>query len=243
MNNYFVINPPFCRTNHSNERFVFINKLLKKIGLRLTGSFDTAADMNSLEQRINFFHLLRSVLDNDIPGELVELGTFTGQSALLFQKTLSIQPSSKSLHLYDSFNVQFKESGDVLEVLKANFIKAKLPIPHIHKGLFEETIPEQLPEQIAFAHIDCGWGGDPKVHEELILFCMKHIYPRLSPGAVCVFMDYYDPKMNPFVPKSYHLDKINIGVRKAVNDFFKDKIEKPFLLYGGQASHGYIIKQ
>jgi len=51
--------------------------------------------------------------------------------------------------------------------------------------------------------------------------CCHHIYPRLSPGAMMVFDDYGFPSCP--------------GARKAVDEFFHDKPERPLVLPTAQA--------
>jgi O-methyltransferase len=41
-------------------------------------------DKTTIEQRISYFHLLKEVIEHKVTGEVVELGTFTGNSAMLF---------------------------------------------------------------------------------------------------------------------------------------------------------------
>ncbi|KAA5609792.1 TylF/MycF/NovP-related O-methyltransferase [Rhodovastum atsumiense] len=53
------------------------------------------------------------------------------------------------------------------------------------QGRFEETVPATLPDQVAFAHIDCDW-HDPVAH------ILASLLPRLSPGAAIVIDDYED---------------------------------------------------
>lgn len=52
-------------------------------------------------------------------------------------------------------------------------------------GLFEDTVPHRLPEQVAFAHIDCDW-HDP------VALCLASLAPRMPPGAALVLDDYAD---------------------------------------------------
>lgn len=52
-------------------------------------------------------------------------------------------------------------------------------------GLFEDTVPHRLPDQVAFAHIDCDW-HDP------VALCLASLAPRMAPGAALVLDDYAD---------------------------------------------------
>ncbi|MBL4678342.1 MAG: hypothetical protein JKY70_19390 [Mucilaginibacter sp.] len=198
---------------------------------------DTSVDMNTVEQRINYYHLLSSVITFDIPGDVVELGCFTGQCAILFQKVIEQHTSNKQLHLFDSFHVPFTFKGDVEEELKQNFSRANLKQPIIHKGNFKDTLPSQLPDEIAFVHIDCGFGGDKMEHRDVLLHCFESIYPRMTKNAICVLMDYYDPQEN-----AQGID-INPGVKLAFDIFFKDKPEQITALFGEMYNHAYFRKK
>ncbi|RZL30653.1 MAG: hypothetical protein EOP00_36135, partial [Pedobacter sp.] len=190
-----------------------------------------------VEQRINYFNLLKGTIDQKIPGDVVEFGTFTGYCAMLFQKVIEQSKSEKRLHVYDSFEIQFKMSGNIQDILIENFSKANLQLPVIHKGYFEETMPQQLPESICFAHLDCGFGGDKFQHKDVLLFCLNQVYSRLSVGAICLLMDYKDED-----GVDTGLD-VNPGVKLATAEFLKDKPERMVGLYGGQCYIGYFIKQ
>ncbi|WP_448103829.1 TylF/MycF/NovP-related O-methyltransferase [Pedobacter panaciterrae] len=241
MDNYFIIQPPYTkvRPNPSLLKLVkVLNKAFRKLKLGLVISpIDTTIDMNTIEQRINYYHLLNTVIQNGIAGDVVELGCFSGQCALLFGKVIEQNHSDKKLHLYDSFEIKFAEKRNVEDVLKEGFSQAKLRLPELHKGYFEQTLPDQLPEKIAFAHIDCGHGGDKLQHKEIMLFCLGQIYPKMSPGSICVLMDYNDPKINGPGHDA------NPGVKLAWDEFFKGRPEQIVPLYGNQYFHAYFTKQ
>ncbi|WP_291295611.1 TylF/MycF/NovP-related O-methyltransferase [Elioraea sp.] len=67
------------------------------------------------------------------------------------------------------------------------------------RGLFGETMPAELPERIAFAHLDCDW-YDP------VLTVLRAVAPRVPPGGSIVLDDYGDYG----------------GCRRAVTDFLAD---------------------
>ena len=239
MNNFFITQEPYSRLVKTTPIFKLV-----KMGLRYLGIgelkpeiFNPMEDMTTIEQRISYFHLLNSVIDYKVPGEVVELGTFTGYCALLFQNVIEQSKSDKKLHLYDSFDVQFTKEGDIQKILMSNFNKAKLSSPVIHKGYFKDTLPTELPEEIAFVHLDCGFGGDRFEHKEILLFCLEQVYPKLSKGAICILMDYKD---NASVAGGYD---VNPGTKLAADEFLKDKPETMVGLYGNQCYHGYFIKQ
>jgi O-methyltransferase len=237
MDNFFIARQPF-RSRKPSPIVNFINKGLRlvKAGYHIHPLPDPVEDMNTIEQRINYFHLLDGLIDNQVPGDIVELGCFTGQCAMLFQKVIEMNDSYKELHLYDNFQSKFKIQDSIETILNNNFRSSALRLPILHKGSFEQTIPEQLPRQICFVHIDCGSGGDPEFHKKTMLHCLASIYPRLSKGGVCAMMDYHDRSVNN---TGYD---VNPGVKLACDEFLANKPEKVNSLYGNQYSHGFFKK-
>lgn len=237
--NFFILDNSTAKAK-TRPLITYANKILNKLPTqyRLVRTINPVIDMNTIEQRINFFHLITSVIERDIDGELIELGSFVGQCAVIFQKILDFNNSSKELHLYDSFEKKFTVTNGIEEELKNNFKKDNLKSPIIHKGLFKNTLPQELPDKIAFAHIDCGWGGELNLHKEIVLFCLNSIYNRLSKGAICVLMDYHDVPLSVGIGGDY-----NPGVKIACDEFLKDKPEKIVCLYGNQISHAYFKKE
>lgn len=207
-----------------------LNFILRALGtkMQLVSPYRSGS-MTNTEQRMNLFHLVSQVLISGIPGDLIELGSERGQTAVLFSKVMSGHGSDRRLHLYTIF-----ENDDALQSLHRNFANVGEPVPELHVGLVQETLPSQLPEKISFAHIDLGSkvAGDVKA---LILHCLKHVYPRLQKGGICVFQDYCDPSV---------LDSWNPwpGIKAACDEFFADKPEKVSIMYAGWYSHGYVRK-
>ena len=201
MHNIFITDdfPDWSQAKLS-ARVTFVNKVLRKLGfwVRLTPPHPTGV-MTNVEQRINMYHFASQVLAYHVPGAFVELGCHTGQSAVLFQKIIEHYDPNRSLHLYDSFEgLPEVKDGDgntpyyqgQLKASKGallnNFRKSNLKSPIIHAGWFQDTLPTELPDEIAFAHLD----GD--LYESIIV-SLEHVYPRLSKGAICLIDDYCDP--------------------------------------------------
>ena len=107
-----------------------------------------------------------------------------------------------------------------------NNFKKNLEPPIIHPGWFEETLPNGLPESIAFAHLDGDFYDSIKVS-------LEYIYPRLSQGAICLIDDYADPDI---YDGWNHLP----GVKVACDEYLADKPENVVLLYSGRMTHGYF---
>jgi O-methyltransferase len=197
--------------------------------------------MTNVEQRMNMYHLVSQVLAYGVEGDFVELGCNTGDSSVLITKLLQAYNSDKKLAVYDSFeglppakqiDGEFYKEGYCKtneDVLRMNFKTYNLPIPEIHKGWFQDTLPSGLPEKIAFAYLD----GD---FYDSILISLQHVYPKLTPGAVCLIDDYCDPQINP---KGWNRLP---GVKKACDEYLADKPEAVEFIYSGSYSHAFLRK-
>ncbi len=168
-----------------------IEELVKKYSL-------VSDQIDARELRV-ILRSLAHVLQQNVPGDVVELGCYSGTTSLFLQRMLQAQATPSQLHVYDSFaglpaktspdnspsGEQFK-AGE-LAVSKAQFIKhfrqAGLPLPHIHKAWFADLTTADMPEHIAFAFLD----GD---FYESIRDSLRIITPHLAPGAMIVVDDY-----------------------------------------------------
>lgn len=164
-------------------------------------------------------HLCHHLLDADVyPGDIVEFGCYLGHTAKLFTAL-----SSKRVWVYDSFDglpdqTEADKGCDMgrgclrvtPEDLIANFKADGLPEPRIIKKWFKDVTPDDLPEQIAFAHID----GD---FYESIRDALNIIWPRVV-GSVIVD-DFGDPRFP--------------GVECAVLEFTRYRPEMFYVIPGG----------
>ncbi|WP_421840173.1 TylF/MycF/NovP-related O-methyltransferase [Mycobacterium sp.] len=71
--------------------------------------------------------------------------------------------------------------GDLVGRVSDSFTSYGLQ-PHLHQGLFEQTLHPEWP--IALAHIDCDWFDPVKIS-------LERITPWLSPGARVILDDYF----------------------------------------------------
>jgi O-methyltransferase len=178
----------------------------------------------------------------DVPGDVVELGCYEGTTAIVMQKTLEQQRSSRTLHVYDSFAglpAKSAEDGETRfqpgdcqttkERLIRNFQRSGVRLPVIVEGWFADTLPGQLPPRICFAHVDCDFYAS--VRQSL-----EAVYPRLAPGGIVVVDDYTDPAILP-------VNDILPGVKRACDEFLRDKEEEMHVLLAGSGSHGYFRKR
>jgi len=164
---------------------------------------------------------LKEVLDEDIEGDVVELGCNIGTTSLFIQKLLDHYKSKKKFHVYDSFEglpeKHDKDKNNVerqfikgrcktkKETFIRNFKHANLKLPIIHVGWFGKIPDEQYPKKIAFAFFD----GD---FYTSIIDSFNKVYPKMVPDSRITVHDYQW--------------EVLPGVEKACIDFLKDKPEK-----------------
>lgn len=140
---------------------------------------------------------LQKILDNQVDGDVVELGCYEGTTSLFLQRML--RGNNKELYVYDSFEgLPPKDQHDSspagehfkageLSVSKSQFIKnfkqAGLPLPVIRKGWFEQLSDNDAPGKIAFAFLD----GD---FYTSTICSLKLVWPHLTDNATVVIDDY-----------------------------------------------------
>lgn len=168
---------------------------------QLINMLDDPGRNQDVERWTAIYHLLSGVCVYGIPGAVVEVGCNEGRTSTFMQAILKYRHSDKPLHLYDSFQGMgdhtpedgvdghyFKAiaKGELRtqpEVVLARFRERVLPQPVIHPGWVADTLPRDLPDQIAFALVDVDL-------YEPILHTLNCIYPRLPEGGVVVVDDY-----------------------------------------------------
>ncbi|MBK6542991.1 MAG: hypothetical protein IPG10_17245 [Flavobacteriales bacterium] len=225
---------------------MFVNKVMRKFHLpvRLTPA---PSDMANVEARMNLFHLLEQTVANKVPGDVVDVGCNAGDSTIVMQRVITTLAPEKQVHAYDSFEglpeLTENDAKDGvygkgymaagLDLFTQKFKVLNLKMPHTHKGWFEATIPSELPERISFALID----GDLYESTKHVL---PHLYARMAPGAIGMIAVYYDERIFP--RKGVSGGYMSPGVKRATDEFFKDKPEKISLLYANEYSNGYFRK-
>ena len=75
----------------------------------------------------------------------------------------------------------------------------------LFKGLFDQTLP-LYQGKIALLHLDCDL-------YESYMVALKNLYAKVVPGGIIMFDEYDDARWP--------------GARKAIDEFFADKPEKP----------------
>ena len=144
----------------------------------------------------NLYWLCEQTAGAGIPGAVVECGVCDGGSAAVLGASAL---NGRELWLFDTFegipepgpldgefargySGTMKGSVEIVEKLiaRTGFAPERL---FLRKGNFSEAFCENLPETIAFLHIDCDW-------YESVLLCLETLYGRVSAGGVVVLDDF-----------------------------------------------------
>lgn len=176
------IHPAYCMT--------WRKKIL--LGLRMfwnTLRIQSASSYKShLAMALKLFEM-----DPQIPGVVVECGTFKGASAA--NLSLVCRIVGRQLQIYDSFQglptpeegdreAQYYTAGDfcgTLDEVRRNISQAGA-IDHCEfiEGWFHETMPEKQ-DPVALAYLDVDY-------EASLECCVRHLWPRLVEGGY-IFID------------------------------------------------------
>jgi O-methyltransferase len=157
-----------------------------------------------------------------LQGDVAEFGVYKGGTAYMMGKWL--KGSGKKLHLFDTFDGMpeanktydnYFRKGDFsdtdLEAVRK--LVADFDVT-LHAGTFQQTTAAAEGKKFCFAHIDADL-------YESVLFATEFVYPRMPPGAVIVYDDYGWQDC--------------AGAKIAVDEFYKNRPEKPILVRGHQA--------
>jgi len=160
--------------------------------------------------------LLRSIIERQIQGDIVEVGVYQGLTAKMIHYYLP----DRKLYLFDTFDlldekdltIEKRETGmeynkewfintSIEQVLK--YIGKKNDNIIIHQGYFPDSIPEEFnSKKFAFVHIDVSL-------YKPTLDALNTFFDKMSCGGFIVLHDY---NSNP-------------SVRKSTDEFIRDKTE------------------
>ena len=173
-----------------------------------------------------------------VSGDLVEMGCYKGDTALLLAEVLRDAESktgeklgksggklAKKLWIYDSFE-GLPEKGDfdtsvlgedftkgelfvTKREVKERFLRAGLPVPVIRKGWFRDLSALDMPERIAFSFLD----GD---FYESIRDSLKLVGDLMAFGGVVLVHDYNNPAL-PGVKRA--VDEWTVGRELQLSEF------------------------
>jgi O-methyltransferase len=184
---------------------------------------------------------MKYLVSKKIEGDVVECGVWKGGNILLFTLLLEFFNVKKPVWAYDTYegmslptdnDVDFRgthskellvkapriaEEGthniwcySTLDEVVGNVQRHAQSVDAIRfiKGKVEETLMDEknLPDKISLLRIDTDWYESTKK-------CLEVLYPRLVSGGVLILDDYGHWK----------------GSRKAFDEYFAERGEKPFL--------------
>ncbi len=151
-----------------------------------------------LRDYLDLYQLLRTVVENQVPGDIAEFGSFRGHSGYLIARTLQALGSDKRLYMFDTFaefpsepiGVDYfwskTHSVDYAEV--RNKFKDLDQVTLI-QGDFTRTLGESGLQRVALAYIDCD-------SYRATRYLFGALLPeKLSPRGVLVCEDYGHPAL------------------------------------------------
>ncbi len=170
-----------------------------------------------------------------LDGDMAECGVYKGGGALVMAQAIAAARTAAgraapTLFLFDTFegmpdtagaDAEVHSAGDFGDTSLAAVTKVVAPFPFatLRQGLIPATLAGLEERRFSFVHIDVDLYRST-------LDCLDFFYARLVPGGVLLFDDYG-------VTIYEHAEK------KAVDEFFESKPEKPISLTNGQT---FVIK-
>ena len=145
----------------------------------------------------NLHGMATDVQRRGVPGDFVECGVCNGGSAAAI--CLAFADSGRKAWLYDSFEgmpetrpidgpdaaAYHGKCVGAVEQVRAAVAVAGFPEADciIRKGWFDKTFAEELPEKVAFLHVDCDW-------YDSVMLTLETFYDRVVEGGVIVLDDF-----------------------------------------------------
>ena len=187
-----------------------------------------ASGFGSFETIYAAYNNVKYIVENKIPGDIVECGVWRGGITQLAALTMiHLKDTSRKIYLYDTFEGMPKPEDEDLDwdgnraldtwrtiTLKGEkwgfggdinsvnqlMLSTKYPKEKIYitKGKVENTIPNVIPKKISLLRLDTDFYKST-LHE------LNHLFPILVLGGILVIDDY-----------GYYL-----GSRKATDEYFK----------------------
>ena len=168
--------------------------------------------MASPERIVNVILAIKYVVQQRVPGDIVECGVWRGGSMMAAALTLrALGDTSRQLYLYDTFEGMSEptekdrsadgQSADALlrqeqrgtgiwccaslDDVRQNLLSTGYPENQIHfvRGKVEDTIPAVMPQAIAWLRLDTDWFESTR-HE------LTHLFPRLQRWGPLIVDDY-----------------------------------------------------
>ena len=163
-----------------------------------------AETMVGLRRLENLHDCIRNIVDDGVPGDLVETGVWRGGSSIFMKGVLTAYGEKRDIWLCDSFEglpppdeVNFPHDAGIRldqasfflgvteDAVKRNFERYGLFDDNVHfvKGWFKDTLNSLPVEKISLLRLD----GD--LYESTIQ-ALDPLYPKLAVGGYCIIDDY-----------------------------------------------------
>ena len=173
------------------------------------------------DRLIYLLEKLQNILEENIPGDLVELGCNIGTTTIFIKRLLNYYKSDKKLYVYDSWKgLPEKNVFDISNskekryekgcysisknIFIDNLIRNNISIPNIYSGNFKDISDKNYPDKICFAVFDGHFYTS-------ILDSFKKTYNKVQIGGEIVIIRHGDPTLP--------------GIKKACADFLFSKDE------------------
>lgn len=206
-----------------NVILVSINHVLGTETHRLISNIKNETEMVLTDPEA---YLLYSLAEktNKIEGDMAEVGVYKGGSAKLLRAT----NDKKILHLFDTFEglPETSEFDNEKQFQKGNYHGTFDEVKHylqdcnnlkFYKGYFPDTAVGMEDTSFSFVHLDVDLYESTKS-------ALEFFYPKMTQGGIIISHDYTSAP----------------GVKKAFDEFVKDKTEIVLETYG--SSQGFLIK-
>ncbi len=178
---------------------------------------------------------------SQLKGDIAECGVFQGATLSSFSYMLGKNGDKRAIYGFDSFegfgDIAGRErlQGDTAHIdLETNMFKNtsilritdKLKLVGVEaaninlvKGFFEDSLGTYNDHKYSFVHLDCDLA-------ESYLTCLNFFYSRMNKGGIILFDEYNDP--------------VYAQATIAIDNFFKDKPEKPIEINRDNYLKSYI---
>jgi O-methyltransferase len=171
----------------------------------------------------NLFEAVRTVVENRVPGDVVECGCLFGGCSIFVRRRLDqLGARDRMLHVFDTFegfpDGSFDSKGGVIgigpryqdfsDIVAANLAsQARSDGVTLHQGMVEDTLVDFAVGPLALVRLDTDFYDSTRVELEVL-------YPALSPGGALIIDDYgiYD------------------GARRATDEYFAAHGPRPLLV-------------
>ena len=152
-----------------------------------------------------------------VEGDIAEIGVYKGGSA----KLICEAKGNRTFHLFDSFegipkvgesdDPQFHQGQFLASLEEVKNYLGDYKNTYFYKGIFPLSTKPIESKRFSFVNLDVDTYGST-------LDCLKFFYPRMNVGGIIISHDYM----------------YSVGVRKAIDEFFRDKPEPVIILPGTQ---------